>query len=46
MPNGKTGVLVDISKNGTLGIVEDDELINDKYELYFVSVSELRKLEE
>lgn len=41
MKNGKTGTLIDVSADGTKGIVENSEKTDDGYPLYNVRISEL-----
>lgn len=43
MQNGKVGTLVDVSDDGTKGIVEDWEKVGGTYQLYDVKIDTLRK---
>lgn len=40
MKNGKTGTLIDVSADGTKGIVESSEKTDDGYPLYNVRISD------
>ena len=44
MTDGRIGTLVDIYADGKKGIVEDMKMIDGKYKLYDVLISELREV--